>query len=253
MESFCSDNIKDLATAMLKVQAELNPAVKDASNPFARSRYASLNSVITASREALLNNGIWVVQYPVPVESGHLGLVTRITHAESGQWQSSLMVMPLAKSDPQGFGSAMTYARRYSISAMIGLIVEDDDAESACIRPKNGFTNGNAGTNNSTGTNGSNGSTGSNGSNGSTAGANESNGTNGSNHQPISHQQVTPQDAASGLPILQGISYQAVPSEDGRLCIVAMGNTIVHKDYLKNSGFRWNPDRKTWWRFIDSA
>jgi hypothetical protein len=99
MDEFYSDDIKELASAMLKVQAEINPAVKDASNPFAKSRYATLNSVINASREALFNNGVWVVQYPVPVESGHLGLITRLIHASSGQWQSSLMVMPLSKLD----------------------------------------------------------------------------------------------------------------------------------------------------------
>jgi hypothetical protein len=61
---------------MLKVQAEINPAIKDASNPFAKSRYATLNSVNTSSRKALLKNGVWPVQYPAPVEAGHLGLMT---------------------------------------------------------------------------------------------------------------------------------------------------------------------------------
>jgi hypothetical protein len=219
MDTFSSDDIKELAGAMLKVQAELSPAIKDASNPFAKSRYATLNSVISASREPLLNNGIWVTQYPVPVETGHLGLVTRLTHASSGQWLSCLMVMPLAKSDPQGYGSAMTYARRYSISALIGLIVEDDDAEGACLRPKNGFS---------------------------------------ANPTPASNQGESLKDAqihepAPSLPVLQGISYQTIQDEDGRLRVVALGNTMPYKDYLKNSGFRWNPDRKTWWRYTDSA
>jgi hypothetical protein len=141
MESFCSDNIKELANAMLKVQAEITPTIKDASNPFAKSRYATLNSVINASRDALLKHGVWVVQYPVPVEPGHLELITRLIHASSGQWQSSLMVMPLAKPDPQGYGSALTYARRYSLASMVGLITEDDDAETACGRTSKGNNN----------------------------------------------------------------------------------------------------------------
>jgi hypothetical protein len=58
MENFCSDDINELAGAMLKVQAELNPVVKDAANPSIKSRYATLNSVITASRAVLLKNGI---------------------------------------------------------------------------------------------------------------------------------------------------------------------------------------------------
>jgi hypothetical protein len=78
MDTFCSDDVKEIASAMLKVQAEINPAIKDSSNSFAGSCYSSLNSVVTASREALLNNVVWVVQYPVPVESGHLGLVTSL-------------------------------------------------------------------------------------------------------------------------------------------------------------------------------
>jgi hypothetical protein len=243
MDTFCSEDSKELAGAMLKVQSELNPAVKDASNPFARSRYATLNSVITASREALLKNGIWVVQYPVPAELGHLGLVTRLTHASSGQWQSCLMVMPLAKSDPQGFGSAMTYARRYSISALIGLIVEDDDAESACGRTRNGYVVGTSFISND-----------SNGINGSSYGANGGNGTkggNGSDHnqEPIVHDNS--QDLVSALPALKGINYQAIPSNDGRICVVATGNTLMNKDTLKNSGFRWNPDKQSWWRYAD--
>lgn len=56
-----------------------------------------------------------------------MGLVTKLTHAESGQWQSSLMVMPLPKADPQGYGSAMTYFRRYALSALIGIVTEEDD------------------------------------------------------------------------------------------------------------------------------
>ena len=56
-----------------------------------------------------------------------MGLVTKLTHAESGQWQSSLMVMPLPKADPQGYGSALTYGRRYGLSALLGIVTEEDD------------------------------------------------------------------------------------------------------------------------------
>jgi len=78
-------------------------------------------------REHLIDNGIWLTQYPVPVDAGYLGLVTKLTHVETGQWQSGLMMMPLAKSDPQGYGSAMTYASRYSLSALLGIVTEEDD------------------------------------------------------------------------------------------------------------------------------
>ena len=133
----CSNKITNLAKAMLKVQKQLRPALRDSYNGFTQSKYATLNSVMEACSEALIDNGIWVTQYPVPTEGdGQLGLVTKLVHAESGEWQESKIVMPLAKSDPQAYGSALTYARRYGLSAMVGLVTEDDDANAAC---KNGF------------------------------------------------------------------------------------------------------------------
>ena len=104
MESFCSDQIRELAQALIKVQEQLQPATKDANNPFTKSRYATLNSIMDSCRDALLSNGIWLCQYPVPTEPGYLGLVTKLTHAESGQWQSSLAVVPLPKADPPRSG-----------------------------------------------------------------------------------------------------------------------------------------------------
>jgi len=132
----CSESVTKLAKAMLGVQKVVGPAFKDKFNGFTQSKYATLNSVMEACGEALSNAGIWVTQYPVPVDSGNssiLGLVTKIVHAESGEWQSSLLVMPLPKNDPQGYGSALTYARRYGLSALVGIVTEDDDdGNNAC-------------------------------------------------------------------------------------------------------------------------
>ena len=137
MQETCSSEIKELAKALLNVQRQLQPAMKDANNPFTKSNYASLKSVMETCRDALLDNGIWLCQYPVPVETpGCIGLATKLTHAESGQWQSSLAVVPLPKADPQGMGSAITYARRYTLTAMLGMITEDDDGEAARIDTK---------------------------------------------------------------------------------------------------------------------
>ena len=132
MNQYQSESITDLAKALLNVQRTVQPMAKDAENPFTKSWYASLKSVMDACRDALIENGIWLCQYPVPAEQPNsLGLVTKLTHAESGQWQSSLAVVPLPKADPQGMGSAITYARRYALTAMLGMVTEDDDGEGA--------------------------------------------------------------------------------------------------------------------------
>ncbi len=140
----CSEGITKLAKAMLEVQKAVNPASKDKFNDFTKSKYATLNSVMEACGEALIDAGIWVTQYPVPVDGGNghlLGLVTKLVHAESGEWQASLLVMPLPKNDPQGYGSALTYARRYGLSALVGIVTEDDDANEASRIPQRGMQN----------------------------------------------------------------------------------------------------------------
>ena len=135
-KQMCSEKVTSLAKAMIQVQKKLRPAVKDNYNGFTQSRYATLNSVMEACGETLIDAGIWVTQYPVPVDGdGKLGLVTKLVHAESGEWQESLIVMPLAKNDPQAYGSALTYARRYGLSSIVGLVTEDDDANAACKVP----------------------------------------------------------------------------------------------------------------------
>ena len=136
MQDYNSQDTTELAKALIKVQRQLQPATKDANNPFTKSRYATLNSVMDSCRDALLSNNIWLCQYPVPAEPGYLGLVTKLTHAESGQWQSSLAVVPLPKADPQGVGISMTYMRRYALSAMLGIVTEEDtDGEFASDKP----------------------------------------------------------------------------------------------------------------------
>ena len=136
-----SQSIIKLSQAMLKVQQQLQPATKDARNSFVGNDYATLNSVMETCKGALISHGIWLTQLPcpAPVElgTGHIGLETKLIHAESGEWSSSTTVIPLPKNDPQGMGSAITYARRYSLCAMLGIVTEDDDANAACGYPQN--------------------------------------------------------------------------------------------------------------------
>ena len=135
-----SPDITKLSQAMLIVQQQLQPAIKDAKNPFIGNEYATLNSVMESCRSLLSSQGIWLTQLPcpAPVElgTGHIGLETRLIHAESGQWISSTAIIPLPKNDPQGMGSAITYARRYSLCAILGIETEDDDGNAASISQK---------------------------------------------------------------------------------------------------------------------
>ncbi len=216
-EMLSSPDMAELAKAMVKVQQALTPACKDAANPFVKNRYASLNSVIEACRDALIAQLIWVVQYPVAAETGHLGLVTKLVHGESGQWQSSLMVMPLPKNDPQGYGSALTYARRYGLATLVGLVSEiDDDAEAAT--PARGKA------------------------------------TKATERQspPRQAPPQPPVDGLAGLPKIDGVDYQTIAASNGRLCITASGDVRNKRPFLQEAGFRWDGNRKIWWRYAEN-
>jgi len=126
-----SEQLNELAPALAKTQAALRLAKEDRTNPAFKSRYATLSSVWEACREALGSNGLSVVQMPVPSPEGFLYLETILLH-ESGQFLAGTTTMPLAKCDPQGYGSALTYARRYALSSVLGICEgDDDDAQSA--------------------------------------------------------------------------------------------------------------------------
>lgn len=132
-----SSEINEVVKALLKVQKEIKPAIKGAENPHFKSKYADLASVVEVSRKLLTSNGLVVTQHPV-VEDGNLYLITRLTH-ESGQWFSCLYPINPTKQDPQAMGSAMTYARRYSYSALIGIVTDDDDGNAASAKPDSPF------------------------------------------------------------------------------------------------------------------
>jgi hypothetical protein len=121
-----SENIDKLAPALLKAQQAIRFAAKDAQNSHLKNKYADLESVIDAIKAPLNDNGIVFIQLPSPSDDGKLHLTTRLMH-ESGQWMEDTAVAPLPKQDPQGFGSTLTYLRRYSLSAVTGLYQADDD------------------------------------------------------------------------------------------------------------------------------
>jgi hypothetical protein len=127
-----SESITSLAAALVKAQAEMGGAVKDSSNPFFKSKYADLTSVVRAIKEPFAKHGLAYTQFPIRDDNG-VGVVTRLIH-ESGEWLEGEYILPMVKLDPQAAGSAITYARRYALQAMAGIPTADDDAESAMIR-----------------------------------------------------------------------------------------------------------------------
>ena len=129
-----SESIAELAKALCKAQSEMGGAVKDAKNPFFKSSYADLTSVIKAIKEPFNNNGLSYIQFPVTSSGGNgVGVKTVLMHT-SGQYIESEFYLPLVKADPQAGGSAITYARRYALQALAGIPTADDDAEAAMFR-----------------------------------------------------------------------------------------------------------------------
>jgi hypothetical protein len=124
-----SQTIDLLAAALVKAHAEINGVVKSATNPFFKSKYATLEAVVEAVKPALLKQGIVVVQGLQDAENG-VGIETMLLHT-SGQWISSTLRLPASKEDAQGYGSACTYGRRYGLMAICGVPAEDDDGNAA--------------------------------------------------------------------------------------------------------------------------
>jgi hypothetical protein len=137
-----SETIKEIAAALAKAQGEIRGAVKDSTNPHFKSKYADLASVWDACRTALSKNGLAVFQTTETTADG-IFLVTTLAHS-SGEWMRGTFPVQPVQNTPQGLGSALTYARRYSLAAMVGVAPEDDDGNAASEgTPQGRATNGN--------------------------------------------------------------------------------------------------------------
>ena len=126
-----SDSIKELAAALAKAQAAMGGAHKDSKNPAFNSTYADLSAVVDAIKPHLTANGIAYVQFPVSNDKDEVGVETILMHASGEYIQSDPFFIPVAKANAHGFGSALTYTRRYSLAAACGLKSEDDDGNAA--------------------------------------------------------------------------------------------------------------------------
>ena len=127
-----SESIAKLTEALSKAQGVIEGAKKDADNPFFKTTYADLSSVWRACRGPLSENGLAIMQTVETCNDKYI-LVTTLSHS-SGEWMRSFMPILLVKHDPQSLVSSITYCRRASLAAMVGVCPSDDDGESAMCR-----------------------------------------------------------------------------------------------------------------------
>ena len=122
--------MKNIATALVKAQREFGPALKTSTNPHFRSRYADLSACVEAVVDALNNNGIFLLQKNHKCDDGVM-VETVFVHESGEMMECGIVHFPSVKHDPQGYASALTYARRYSLMAACGIAPEDDDGNQA--------------------------------------------------------------------------------------------------------------------------
>ena len=122
-----------LMKALLAFQQDAPALQRDAINPHFRSKFVSLESLVAATVPVANKHGLVVSQFPTVIE-GLPGLRTLIIHAESGEYLEDAMLLMAAKDDPQGQGSAITYARRYALMDALGLVADEDDDGQRAVR-----------------------------------------------------------------------------------------------------------------------
>lgn len=117
-----SESIKELATALSSFQGKMRSVQKTEINPFFKKKYANLDSIWEACKTLMSEHGLSISQFP----AGDNELTSILMHS-SGEWLEATTKMNLAKTDPQGHGSAITYMRRYAMSAILGIVTDEDD------------------------------------------------------------------------------------------------------------------------------
>lgn len=142
-----SEQLNEIAPALVKASRSIKPVHKDSTNPHFKSKFASLDAIAAAALPALHDAGIAVLQGGGQQDDAGIEVVTRLLHI-SGQWIETAVRMPLDKASAQGAGSAMTYGRRYGLAAILSIVTDDDDDGNAAtansrpalanVRPSNG-------------------------------------------------------------------------------------------------------------------
>ena len=127
--------MKNIASALVKAQKAFGPALKTSTNPHFKSRYADLAACVEAVMDGLNANGIALIQKLYEHADGVM-VETIFLHESGETYECGIIFVPATKHDPQGYGSALTYARRYSLMAACGIAPEDDDGNLASKKSK---------------------------------------------------------------------------------------------------------------------
>lgn len=122
--------MKLISAALVKAQKQFAPALKTNTNPHFKSKYVGLDGCVEAVIDALNDNGIYLMQKNHPNDTG-IAVETIFIHESGESISGGVLTVPADKQNPQGYGSALTYARRYSLMAACGIAPEDDDGQAA--------------------------------------------------------------------------------------------------------------------------
>lgn len=134
--------MKEISSAFIKAQKEFAPALKCSTNPHFKSKYADLSACVEAVIDALNNNDIAMIQKTHECDSG-VAVETVFIHSSGEMLSGGILHVPASKQDAPGYGSALTYARRYSLMSSCGIAPEDDDGNAASKKeePKPAYKN----------------------------------------------------------------------------------------------------------------
>lgn len=128
--------MKEISSAFIKAQKEFAPALKCSTNPHFKSKYADLSACVEAVIDALNNNDIAMIQKTHECDSG-VAVETVFIHSSGEMLSGGILHVPASKQDAPGYGSALTYARRYSLMSSCGIAPEDDDGNAASKKEAN--------------------------------------------------------------------------------------------------------------------
>lgn len=127
-----SESLKSFVVALNAFQSELDLVKRNAENPFFNSSYATYAQIWDTVQKLFTSHGFSIAHGSAPFEKG-IGVVTLVTHI-SGEWMKTTVQLPLQKFDPQAVGSAISYGRRYNLTGLLGIALEDDDGNAASHR-----------------------------------------------------------------------------------------------------------------------